>query len=139
MEDHINFSAKYKSWVAVKKMKIENEVEDVDVARILISIRETLDNKIFEYLSKEFDIKGLEKEADGMVPSGRLNEEQIANVLKALRSPKTTKMLKGFTEEKLKLEVYKQLFSEIVLQKLNISSLNTKALDKYLDEKHRRL
>jgi 3-oxoacyl-ACP reductase-like protein len=139
MEDHINFSAKYKSWVVVKKMKVDEEIEDADVGRLLISIRETLDNKIFEYLGTEFDIAALEKAADDMVPSGRLKEEQIASVIKAVRSPKTTKMLKEFTEEKLKLEVYKQLFAEIVMQKLNISSLTTKALDKYLDDKHRRL
>jgi len=139
MEEHVNFSAKYKSWVVVKKMKVEEENEDADVGRLLLSIRETLDNKIYEFLGEEFEIKDLEKEADELVPSGRLKEEQIAAVLKALRSPKTTKMLKGFTEEKLKLEVYKQLFTELVMQRLKLNTLTTKALDKYLDDKSRRL
>lgn len=139
MEEHVNFSAKYKSWVVVKKMKVEEENEDADVGRLLLSIRETLNNKIYEFLGEEFEIKDLEKEADELVPPGRLKEEQIAAVLKALRSPKTTKMLKGFTEEKLKLEVYKQLFTELVMQRLKLNTLTTKALDKYLDDKSRRL
>jgi len=139
MEEHINFSAKYKSWVVVKKMKVEDEIEDVDVSRLLLSIRDTLDSKIFEFLEEDFDVKGLEREADELVPPGRLKEEQIAAVLKAVNSPKTTKMLKGFTEEKLKLEVYKRLYTEIVLQKLKLKTMEIKVLDKYLDDKNRRL
>lgn len=139
MEDHISFSAKYKSWIVVKKMKVDENIEDIDVGRILLSIRDTIDGKIYELLQGDFDIEGLKKIVDEIVPSGKLNEEQMASALKTAKSPKATKMLKELTEEKLKLEVYKGLLVEMVVQKLNLSMLALKSLDKYLDDKSRRL
>ncbi|MBN1785794.1 MAG: DUF2666 family protein [Candidatus Methanofastidiosa archaeon] len=139
MEDHISFSTKYKSWIVVKKMKVDENIEDIDVGRILLSIRDTIDGKIYELLQGDFDIEGLKKIVDEIVPSGKLNEEQMASALKTAKSPKATKMLKELTEEKLKLEVYKGLLVEMVVQKLNLSMLALKSLDKYLDDKSRRL
>jgi len=139
MDEHINFSAKYKSWVVVKKMKVGEEIEDIDVGRILLSIRDTLNDKIYDFIGQDFDTKALEAMADELVPTGRLKEDQIAAVLKGVRSPKTTKKLKELTDEKLKLEVYKQLYTEIVIKRLKLNMLAIKPLDKYLDDKNRRL
>jgi hypothetical protein len=50
-----------------------------------------------------------------------------------------TKFLKELTDDKNKLEVYKGLVMELVLSKLKLAELNIKALDKYIDDKHRRL
>lgn len=139
MQEHINFSAKHGSWIVVKKMALDEHTADEDIARILLSIRETLNNKIYEYLGKDFDLDTLEKWAEEIVPSGRLSEEKIAEALKTLKSPKTTKRLKELTTEKQKLEVYRGLLTELVLQRLKLNTLQLKALEKYVDNKNRRL
>lgn len=139
MQEHINFSAKHGSWIVVKKMALDEHTADEDIARILLSIRETLNNKIYEYLGKDFDLDTLEKWTEEIVPSGRLSEEKIAEALKTLKSPKTTKRLKELTTEKQKLEVYKGLLTELVLQRLKLNTLQLKALEKYVDNKNRRL
>ena len=139
MDEHISFSAKHKAWIAVKKTSIDENTDDLDIARILISIRDSLDNKIFQYLEGDFDMKTLEEKVAEIVPSGRANEAAIASALKEAKSPKMTKFLKELTDDKNKLEVYKGLVMELVLSKLKLAELNIKALDKYIDDKHRRL
>ncbi|MHC1604615.1 MAG: DUF2666 family protein [Candidatus Methanofastidiosia archaeon] len=139
MDDQINFSAKHGKWIAVKKMTIDEDTQRIDVARLLLSIRETLNNKIYAYLDEEFDLPKLEKEASGLVPQGRLSEDKIASILREVKSPKTTRMLKELTDNKNKLEIYKALYTELVLERLKLPQLNTKALDKYLNEKNRAL
>ncbi len=139
MDDHITFSAKYKSWITVKKTKVDENTDDLDVARLLFSVRETVNNKIYPFLEEEFNVSALEEKVDEMVPSGKLKGEEVTDVIKALRSPKTTRMLKEFTTDKNKLEVYKGLFSELVLRKLSMNMVSIKALDKYMNAKNRRL
>jgi hypothetical protein len=139
MQEHINFSAKHGSWIVVKKMALDEHTADEDIARILLSIRETLNNKIYDYLRSDFELETLEQWADEIVPGGRLSEEKIAEVFKTLKSPKTTKRLKEFTTDKHKLEVYKGLLTELVLQRLKLNTLELKPLEKYVDSKHRRL
>lgn len=139
MDEHISFSAKHKSWIAVKKTSIDENTDDLDIARILISIRDSLDTKILQYLEGEFDIKALEGKAAEIVPSGRANEAAMATALKDAKSPKMTRFLKELTDDKNKLEVYKGLMMEMVVSKLKLAEINIKALDKFIDAKHRRL
>ena len=139
MDEHISFSAKHKSWIAVKKTSIDENTDDLDIARILISIRDSLDAKISQYLEGEFDIKALEEKAEEIVPAGRVNEAAMATALKEAKSPKMTKFLKELTDDKNKLEVYKGLMMEMVVSKLKLAEINIKALDKFIDAKHRRL
>lgn len=46
--DEIAFSAKYKNWIVIKKMSIDENTKEPEVAHILSSIRETIDRKAFE-------------------------------------------------------------------------------------------
>ena len=48
LPDGINFFAKYKNWVAIKKMLIRPDTKPEEVAMQLISIRISTDKKIFE-------------------------------------------------------------------------------------------
>jgi len=46
--DEIAFSAKYKNWIVIKKMSIDENTKEPEVAHILSGIRETIDRKAFE-------------------------------------------------------------------------------------------
>ena len=132
MEDKINFFAKHGKWIAVKKIDIDESTEKIDVARLLISIRETVNEKIFEYFDEDFDLQKIENIVSDLVPDGKLTEEKIAEILKKLKSPSVTKKLEG---DKLKKEIAKQILTERVLQKIKLKTLDAKTIDKYIRKK----
>ncbi len=132
MEDKINFLAKHEKWTAVKKMDIDESTEKIDIARLLISIRETVNEKIFEYFDEDFDLQKIENIVSDLVPDGKLTEEKIAEILKKLKSPGVTKKLEG---DKLKKEIAKQILTERVLQKIKLKTLDAKTIDKYIRKK----
>ena len=135
-KESIQFRVKKGKWFVAKKMDIDENTENIDIARMLISIDETLHKKILEHLP--FDIKKLEEIADDIYQKkrcGRAKEEDIVEALKKLKSPKTTKRLKEITEVKEGLEILKIVLNNIVLKRLGIKiHLNTKLIDKYVEK-----
>lgn len=132
MEDKINFLAKHEKWIVAKKIDIDENTEKIDVARLLISIRETVNKKIFEYFDEDFDLQKIENIVSDLVPDGKLTKEKIAEILKKLKSPNVTKKLEG---DKLKKEIAKQILTERVLQKIKLKTLDAKTIDKYIRKK----
>jgi len=135
-KENIQFRAKKGKWFVVKKMEIDENTENIDIARMLISIDETLHKKILEHLP--FDIKKLEEIADEIYQKKkgkRVKEEDIVEALKKLKSPKITKRLKEITEVKEGLEILKIILNNMVLERLGIkTNLNTKLIDKYMEK-----
>ena len=105
--EKIQFRAKKGKWFVVKKMDIDENTEDIEVARLLNSIDETINKKIIEFLP--FDVKKLEEIADEIYQKkkGRVKEEDIANALAKLKSPSTTRKLNSITESKEGKEILK--------------------------------
>jgi len=132
MEDKINFFAKHGKWIVAKKIDIDESTEKIDIARLLISIRETVNEKIFEYFDEDFDLQKIENIVSDLVPNRKLTEEKIAEILKKLKSPSVTKKLEG---DKLKKEIAKQILTERVLQKIKLKTLDAKTIDKYIRKK----
>ena len=131
MQDKINFMAKHGDWIAVKKMEIDDRTEAIDVARLLLSVRNTVDRKLFEYLDKDFDLEKLEGIVAEIVPKGRLSEEKIAEVFKKL----TYSVPRKLEGNKLQKEIQKQIATEMVLKKLNLTTMDADSFDKYIKKK----
>ncbi|HIP91549.1 MAG TPA: DUF2666 domain-containing protein [Methanothermococcus okinawensis] len=133
-EESIQFRAKRGKWFVVKKMEIDENTENIDIARILISIEETLDRKIVEYLP--FDIKKLEEIADEIYKKkGRVKDEDIVEVIKKLKSPRITRKLKEITDSKEGVEILKIILNRMVLERLGIKTrIDTKLIDKYIEK-----
>ncbi len=134
MEDKIEFIAKHKNWFVVKKIKIDENTESIEIARLLASIDETVLNKIVEYLP--FDIDKLYKIADEIFQKkkGRITEEEIAQVLKKLKSPATTRKLNEITESKEGKEILKAILNNIILERLGIPTrVSPKVIEKYIE------
>jgi len=55
--DHVNFTAKHGRWVVVKRLVIDDATPNVDVARLLASINETVTAKLPVYAG--IDIEGI--------------------------------------------------------------------------------
>jgi hypothetical protein len=135
MEEKIEFIAKHGKWFAVKKMKIDENTESIEIARLLASIDESVLNKIPEYLP--FDIDKLYKIADEIYQKkkGRITEEEIAEVLKKLKSPAVTRKLNEITESKEGKEILKPLLNYIILERLGIQTrISPKVIEKYIEK-----
>ncbi|WP_292460943.1 DUF2666 domain-containing protein [Methanothermococcus sp.] len=133
--EKIQFRAKKGKWFVVKKMDIDENTEDIEVARLLNSIDETINKKIIEFLP--FDMKKLEEIADEIYQKkkGRVKEEDIANALSKLKSPSTTRKLNSITELKEGKEILKIILNNIILERLGIKTrLDTKLIDKYMEK-----
>ncbi len=135
--ESIQFRAKKGKWFVTKKMEITENTEDIEIARLLNSIDETLHRKIYEYLP--FDMKKLESIADEIYvkKKGRIKEEDIANALSKLKSPSTTRKLNEITTSKEGKEILKVILNNIVLERLGIKTrIDTKLIDKYIEKKN---
>ncbi|HIP15977.1 MAG TPA: DUF2666 domain-containing protein [Methanothermococcus okinawensis] len=132
--ENIQFRVKKENWFVVKKMDIDENTEDIDIARMLISINETVDRKIIEYLP--FDMKKLEEIADEIYKKkGKIKNEDIVEVIKKLKSPKITRRLRKITDSKEGVEILRIILNRIVLERLGIKTrIDTKLIDRYIEK-----
>jgi len=133
--DHVSFTAKHKGWIVAKRMEIDEKAEDIDVARLLISIRDTFTHKIYEYLNTDINIQFIEEMVDEIVPSGRLTEEKISSILATLKGRTVTRKLSEIADTKEKKDIAKAILVEKVLAKMNLAELTPKMIDKYAEKR----
>jgi hypothetical protein len=74
--------AKYKSWVAIKKMSIVTGVEDYEVSGALCAINETLVKKAFDF--SQIDLTAIETEAKKLTKGKRKSYSTIAEAISNL-------------------------------------------------------
>jgi hypothetical protein len=133
--DHVSFTAKHKGWIVAKRMEIDEKAEDIDVARLLISIRDTFTHKIYEYLNTDINIQFIEEMVDEIVPSGRLTEEKISSILATLKGRTVTRKLSEIADTKEKKDIAKAILVEKVIAKMNLAELTPKMIDKYAEKR----
>lgn len=81
-EDSIDFAAKYKDWVVIKKATIHEDMKPEEIAFHLASIRQTIDRKAFELLG--VDTKALDDYAAKITGGMRKGFSNLAEALKVL-------------------------------------------------------
>lgn len=134
-EERILFTAKKGKWYVSKKLKIEENTPDVEVARVLAGINETMSSKIKEFLP--FDMQKLEEIADEIyvAKKGKVKEEEVSEALVKLKSPATTKKMNAITESKEGKEILKRLLTEIVLERLGFNAqIEAKMIEKFIEK-----
>ncbi len=91
----LEFSAKWKDWVAVKKMTIRTDTKPEEIAFNLASIRQSIDRKAFEILGVYINIKDLDDYASKIVSGKKKNFKDIADAVQELSSPESKKTVEG--------------------------------------------
>jgi len=148
--DEVNFSAQVGSWVCRKKGKLEADSKKVEVSRILASVHESMDRKIWDFLREDFPLEELdkiayeiagavynEKKKDWLV-EGKVTEERLAEALAKLNSPATTRRINDVLATKTKngVEIAKSYLSRKVIDLLGIRiELDPGIVEKYIKEK----
>ncbi len=85
MSDTIEFSAKYRNWVVIKKATVHEDTKPEEVAFALASIRQTLDKKAFEFLG--MDLGSLDAYVDTVTSGKAKRYNDLAEAIQALGSP----------------------------------------------------
>jgi hypothetical protein len=148
--DKIEFDAQVGSWTCIKKQKIETDMSKVEASRILASIHDSMDRKIWDFLKEEFPLAEFDKiiyEMTGAVYNekkkewlveGRKTEQQIAETLSKLNSSSTTQKINQLLNPKTKngLEIAKAYITRKTLDLLGFRlELDPKIAEKYVEEK----
>lgn len=89
-KDRIALLAKYKSWVAIKKMSIDSGVQDYEVSGTLCAINETLVKKSFDFA--QVDQVSLETEAKKLTKGKRKSYPAIAEALDSIPEKNQSKL-----------------------------------------------
>ena len=82
--DSIDFLAKYKEWIAIKKMSISDDTKPEEIAFHLASIRQTIDKKAFEILG--IDTRQLDELANKITGGARKSYKALAEAIASLGS-----------------------------------------------------
>ncbi|MGC8571986.1 MAG: DUF2666 family protein [Candidatus Micrarchaeia archaeon] len=83
-EEYVQFFAKYKDWVSIKKYGIYNDTKPEEIAFDLTLIRRTLDNKIYKLLGINLDI--LDKFADSATAGGKKSASLLTTTIEKFLS-----------------------------------------------------
>ncbi len=82
--DSIEFSAKWKNWVVIKRTTIREDTKPEEIAFSLASIRQTIDKKAFEFLG--IDIMLLEGYAAKATADRRKSLKDLGDAIQSLGS-----------------------------------------------------
>lgn len=137
--DEVSFIAQVGNWVVIKKQKVEPGTKKMEVARILASIRSTMDKKIWDFMRDDFDLAKLDGLAQEIVgEKGKISEERMAGILAKLGSPGTGKRIGELTQTKNGKEIAKMYLTNRVLELANLRiHADPDIIQKYVDEKEK--
>jgi hypothetical protein len=85
MSDSIEFSAKYRDWVVIKKASVQEDTKPEEVAFALASIRQTLDKKAFEFLG--IDLAVLDAYVESITKGKAKRYNDLAAAIQELGTP----------------------------------------------------
>ena len=85
MSDSIEFSAKYKNWVVIKRATVYEDTKPEEIALAITSIKQTLDRKAFEFLG--MDLAALDAYAEGITKGKAKRLNDLASVIQELGTP----------------------------------------------------
>lgn len=132
----VHFLGNYGGWKCVKRMEVEDLTEDFDIAMLLLSMRESFNNKIYDYMSDKFDMESLNGLVEDIIPKkGRFKEEDIAAALSKLNSPEFLKDLERISPDPNAKDILKRIAAEKTLTELKLPLLNAKMVEKYIEKK----
>ena len=135
-KEMVHFLGNYSGWKCVKRMEVEELTEDFDIAMLLLSMRESFNNKIYDYMSDKFDMESLDGLVEDIIPKkGRFKEEDIAATLSKLNSPDFLSGLQRISPDPNATEILKRVAAEKTLISLKLPLLNAKMIEKYIEKK----
>ncbi|MGC8622791.1 MAG: DUF2666 family protein [Candidatus Micrarchaeia archaeon] len=106
-KEYIDFMARYRDWIAIKRIGIREGTDPKEVSLYLATVKETIEPKFYKFL--EIDMQALDELADSMTKGmkkgydslaavlPRMNDKSVKeSILKACKDPKTKPMAESY-------------------------------------------
>lgn len=146
MDERVEFFANKGKWVVVKKLKVTDKTSDLDVARFLASVNETMSRKLYDFLGTAMDLEaldaiaaeccGAEKGKKGYAVKGRMSDERMQAAVAATRSVKVSKAINGVVEGKKTRDAAKSYVVRKTLEFMSFPiSVSAKQIEGVIEER----
>ncbi len=106
--DSVEFTAKYKNWVAIKKITIYPDTKPEEIAFSLSGIRQSIDKKAFELL--DIDMASLDAYAEKLATSVKKNPAGFSEALIKLSSPEAKASIEKASEKKPTHQAFARIY-----------------------------
>jgi hypothetical protein len=128
--DSIEFSAKWKEWVVIKRTTIRDDTKPEEIVFSLASIRQTIDRKAFDLLGIE--TTGMDEYATKVTTGMRKNFKDLAQAVQSLSSSEAKEIIEKACASKPELqEVARTYLFRKVIQALGFDfDVNQEMLSK---------
>ncbi|MGC9037197.1 MAG: DUF2666 family protein, partial [Candidatus Micrarchaeia archaeon] len=100
--ESIEFYARYKNWVAVKKITIRDDTKPEEIVAQIASIRQSIDRKAFEILG--IDTQALDAYAASLTKDMRKSYSNLARAIENLGKQEAKEQISKATGGKPELE-----------------------------------
>ncbi|MGC8479269.1 MAG: DUF2666 family protein [Candidatus Micrarchaeia archaeon] len=106
--DSIEFVAKYKNWISIRKTKIHPDTGNEEIAFALAGIRQSVDKKAFEFL--DIDTNSLDAYAEKLASSSKRSIAGFAEALLKFSTPETRSAIEKASEKKPEHEGFARVY-----------------------------
>ncbi|MEM0200847.1 MAG: DUF2666 family protein [Candidatus Micrarchaeaceae archaeon] len=106
--DNIEFMAKYKNWIAIRKMTITPDTNPEEIAFFISGVRQSIDRKVFEFL--DLDIPSLDSYAEKLSGTVKKNPNGFSEVLLKFSTPETKAIISKASEKNPKHENFARIY-----------------------------
>lgn len=97
-DQYIDFMAKYKDWVSIKRLGIRPDTKPEEIVHYLAALRTTIDNKSYSFLGIKTNI--LDEYAKRLSQGKRKSYNSLAEVSNSLAGSETKSMLESSCENR---------------------------------------
>ncbi|MEW6328507.1 MAG: DUF2666 family protein [Candidatus Micrarchaeota archaeon] len=91
--DEISFAAKYKEWISIKKMSIDESTSEPEIVHMLAGLCDTLNRKAFEFT--RIDLAKIDEYAARLTSGKRKGFGSLAEVFGSIKSAEAKEILAG--------------------------------------------
>ncbi|MEM3399980.1 MAG: DUF2666 family protein [Candidatus Micrarchaeia archaeon] len=119
MEGEITFTAKLGEWISIKKMGVDEETKNEEIACVLSGIAESADRKCFQILGIDGELAAkLSAYVEGLAKGKRKGFSSLSEAVRALNKTEIENMAGG----KCPYEVVEAYVVALLLEKLGYSA-----------------
>ncbi len=98
-EERIDFMAKYRDWVSIKRLGIHSDTKPEEVVHHLASIRSTIERKSYTFLGIKTEL--LDEHAKSLCAGTRKNYTSLATTINRMANPETKRVLENAASREL--------------------------------------
>ncbi len=98
-EEYIDFMAKYRDWISIKRLGIHSDTKPEEVVHHLAAIRSTIERKSYTFLGIKTEI--LDEHAKSLCSGMKKNYNSLSSTIGKMSNPETKRVLESASSKQL--------------------------------------